>query len=64
MLPVSTMALLLYYVFIEWLGGEGNMHWKESIGFKTPLDGLYYSVIILVIIVFDVRATDFIYFQF
>ena len=60
-----TVILVVVFVFVEWLGREGE-YAIASLGimWKSPLRYLMYYAIVFVIIWFGVKEQQFIYFQF
>lgn len=60
-----TIAFIIFFMIIEWFGRE-NKYALENFGMKwfTPLRWLFYSFLIICVIVLSGKEQEFIYFQF
>lgn len=60
-----SIAFIIFFLIIEWFGRE-NKYALENFGLKwfTPLRWLFYSFLIVCIIVLSGKEQEFIYFQF
>ena len=64
-LPKTILLLIALFVFIEWLGRDGQ-YAIANFGLKWPkfLRWAFYSLMVIVIFLFSGQNQDFIYFQF
>jgi D-alanyl-lipoteichoic acid acyltransferase DltB (MBOAT superfamily) len=62
---VEIMALLIVFIFIEWLGKENDFG-LQKIAFKQPqfLRWILYIVLVIIVLLFAGKEQVFIYFQF
>ncbi len=62
---LTTIILLLMFVFIEWIGREGQYAIAQfGVKWKKPMKWAFYYAIIVAIFWFGGREEQFIYFQF
>jgi hypothetical protein len=60
-----SIAFIIFFMIIEWFGRE-NKYALENFGMKwfAPLRWLFYSFLIVCVIVLSGKEQEFIYFQF
>jgi len=64
-LPTSVLALLVFFIFIEWLGREEQYALaKFGLKWPKPVRWTFYYSLIVAILLFMGKEQEFIYFQF